>query len=81
MNLSAARAYLLLPLPEDMRKQQHLIERDINKYMAEFEVRPAVSLEIAADDEEGQAADTPDHIARMIFRLEKWYKEWSPIPE
>ncbi|RDX42634.1 ubiquitin-protein ligase [Lentinus brumalis] len=49
---------------EDMRKQQHLIERDINKYMAEFE-----------------AADTPDHIARMIFRLEKWYKEWSPIPE
>ncbi|TFK89728.1 ubiquitin-protein ligase [Polyporus arcularius HHB13444] len=49
---------------EDMRKQQHLIERDINEYMAEWE-----------------AADTPDFMARLIYRLEKWYKEWSPIPE
>ncbi|RPD62311.1 hypothetical protein L226DRAFT_532671 [Lentinus tigrinus ALCF2SS1-7] len=49
---------------EDMRKQQHLIERDIHKYMAEYE-----------------ETDTPDAIARMLFRLVEWYKAWSPIPE
>ncbi|KAI0699322.1 hypothetical protein C8T65DRAFT_719807 [Cerioporus squamosus] len=51
---------------EDMRKQQHLIERDINKYMAEYE---------AAD------TPTPDPIARLLFRLVEWYRAWSPIPE
>lgn len=28
--------------PENMRKQQYLVERDIQKYMAEYEVRYAL---------------------------------------
>ena len=67
---------------EDMRKQQHLIERDIQRYMPEYEVRRLEDiLRTATDIKDKQETETPDAIARLLFRLVEWYKAWSPIPE
>lgn len=66
-----------------MRKQQHLITREIFDLMLLYEVRQCLSLRRVASVDSCiyKNSSDPQHIARLVYRLVEWYKAWSPIPE
>jgi anaphase-promoting complex subunit 2 len=64
-------------IPEEMRRNQHLITDDVMKYMAEYDVRRFVSI-LRQALQLSQGSGDPDVIGRLVLRLADWYFAWAP---
>lgn len=73
----------LTQLLEEMRRNQYLITNDVERYMAEYEVRYAPPPFFFTRQQELrlrllQASGDPDVIGRLVLLLAEWYFAWAP---
>lgn len=84
MCIYATGCFLILNLSftEGIRKNYHLISHEVEQYMTDYEVGKLVSLysTLVVIPYFQHTAD-PNIIAQLVFRLQEWFKAWSPPQE
>jgi hypothetical protein len=79
VQLHDSRNLILTQSPEDMRRNQYLITNDVERYMAEYEVRYIPPFFTCQQELRlSQASGDPDVIGRLVLLLADWYFAWAP---
>jgi anaphase-promoting complex subunit 2 len=65
-----------------MRKSQHLITREVEAYMALYEVKVSAPLQfVVLLNTSPQSNSDPEAIRSLVYRLVEWYNAWKPTAE